>query len=134
MLGKRIGNHFEFYHSLDSATHVKNKVLKQYKVGVGGLKIQSTNTIPNIMQFKTKRILIIDSLGVYQLNSYSPDLLLLQQSPKLNLVRLIDSIHPKMIVADGSNYKSYIKRWEKTCEQKNTPFHYTGQKDRKSVV
>ncbi len=128
MFGKRIGNHFEFYHSLDSATLVKDKVLKQYKVGVGGLEIQATNTIPNIMQFKTKRILIIDSLGAYQLKSYTPDLLLLQQSPRLNLVRLIDSLKPKMIVADGSNYKSYIKRWEKTCEQKNTPFHYTGQK------
>ncbi|MFK5880304.1 MAG: ComEC/Rec2 family competence protein [Flavobacteriaceae bacterium] len=128
MLGKRIGNHFEFYHSLDSATLVKDKVLKQYKVGIGALEIRSTNTIPNIMQFKTKRILIIDSLGVYQLQNYTSDLLLLQQSPKINLVRLIDSLKPKMIVADGSNYKSYIKRWEKTCEQKNTPFHYTGRK------
>ena len=128
MLGKRIGNYFQYYHSLDSTAFAKDKVLKQYKVGVGGLKIQSTNTIPNIMQFKNKRILIIDSLGVYQLKSYSPNLILLQQSPKLNLVRLIDSLNPKMIVADGSNYKSYIKRWKKTCEQKNTPFHYTGQK------
>ncbi|MDC9722469.1 MAG: ComEC/Rec2 family competence protein [Urechidicola sp.] len=128
MLGKRMGNHMEFYHSLDSVTLAKDKVLRQYKVGVGALEIQSTNTIPNIMQFNTKRILIIDSLGVFQLKSYSPDLIFLQQSPKINLVRLIDSLNPKMIVADGSNYKSYIKRWELTCEQKNTPFHYTGQK------
>ena len=128
MIGNRIGNEMEIYHSLDSATLVKDKVLKQYKVGVGALEVQSTNTIPNIMQFKNKRILIVDSLGVYQLKRFSPDLLILQQSPKINLVRLIDSLNPKMIVADGSNYKSYIKRWELTCEQKNTPFHYTGQK------
>ncbi len=128
MLGKRLGKQLEVYHSLDSITLSKDKVLNQYKVGVGKLSVATQNTIPNIMQFKEKQILIVDSLGVYQLNNYNPDIVLLQQSPKINLVRLLDSLKPKMIVADGSNYKSYIKRWEKTCEQKNTPFHYTGEK------
>ena len=128
MIGKRLGKQLEVYHSLDSITFAKDKVLNQYKVGVGELNITSQNTIPNIIQFKEKRILIVDSLGVYQLNNYKPAIVLLQQSPKINLVRLLDSLNPKMVIADGSNYKSYIKRWEKTCEQKNTPFHYTGQK------
>jgi len=41
---------------------------------------------------------------------------------------MIDSIHPKHIIADGSNYKTYIKRWEATCIKRKLPFHQTGKK------
>ncbi|MBV1888186.1 MAG: ComEC/Rec2 family competence protein, partial [Urechidicola sp.] len=128
LIGKRIGNQLAVFHSLDSLSYSNDKVLNQYKVGVGKLEIQRSDSIPNIIQFKNKEILIIDSLGIYQLKKFYPDLVLLQQSPKINLTRLIDSLNPKIIIADGSNYKSYINRWRLTCEQKNTPFHYTGQK------
>lgn len=62
------------------------------------------------------------------MNDLRPDIVILQQSPKINLTRLIDSLKPKLIIADGSNYKSYVKKWSLTCEQKNTPFHATAQK------
>lgn len=54
--------------------------------------------------------------------------LLLTQSPRINLERLLDSVSPKTIIADGSNYRSYIERWKSTCVKKNIPFHYTGEK------
>ncbi|WP_288956329.1 hypothetical protein [uncultured Polaribacter sp.] len=54
--------------------------------------------------------------------------MVLQYSPKINLVRLIKTIKPTQIVADGSNYKSYVLRWEKTSFKHKIPFHYTGQK------
>ncbi len=128
LISKREGNQLEVYHSLDSMKLSKDKVLNQYKIGVGNLEVSSSDVIPNIHQFKNKNILIVDSLGVYQIENYMPEIVLLQQSPKINLVRLIDSLHPKIIIADGSNYKSYVERWKKTCEQKNTSFHTTAQK------
>ena len=36
-------------------------------------------------------------------------------------------IKPKQIIADGSNYKSDIIRWKKTCEQEKTPFYDTSK-------
>ena len=41
---------------------------------------------------------------------------------------MIDSLRPKMIIADGSNYKSYVARWKKTCEEQKLPLHITSVK------
>ncbi|GAL69023.1 competence protein [Jejuia pallidilutea] len=54
--------------------------------------------------------------------------MLLRQSPKINLNRLIDSLKPKQIIADGSNYKSYIEHWELICKKRKLPFHQTSKK------
>lgn len=84
--------------------------------------------IRNSYQWRDKSILIIDSLGIYTEKEEGWDYLVLTQSPKINLERLIDTIRPKLIVADGSNYRSYIKRWEAACKKRKLPFHYTGEK------
>jgi len=128
IIAERNGKKLKVYHTLDSLSLSNDKVINQYKVGVGNSTVYMTDSVPNIYQFKNKNILIVDSLGVYQINNLKPDIVILQQSPKINLVRLIDSVNPQLIIADGSNYKSYVKKWRKTCEQKNTPFHHTGKK------
>ncbi len=79
-------------------------------------------------QWRDKNLVIIDSLGVYAKENIHSDYVLLTGSPKLNLERLIDSIQPKNIIADGSNYRSYIERWKSTCQERNLPFHFTGEK------
>ena len=73
-------------------------------------------------------MLVIDSLGVYNIKSFQPDYVLLRQSPKINLNRLIDSIQPKYIIANGSNYKTYISQWERVCKKRKLPFHQTSKK------
>jgi competence protein ComEC len=60
--------------------------------------------------------------------SFQPHFVLLRNSPKVNLNRVIDSLKPQHIIADASNYKSYIKRWQATCRHKKIPFHYTNEK------
>lgn len=81
----------------------------------------------NSYRWHDKNLIIIDSLGIYPKNLPHPAYLLLTGSPRLNLERLIDTISPKIIIADGSNYKSYVGRWKKTCERKGIPFHDTGE-------
>jgi competence protein ComEC len=68
-----------------------------------------------------QRLLLVDSLGVYQ-SSKQAAYILLSQSPKINLERLILWHQPKYIIADGSNYTSYVKQWQKTCIKKGIPF------------
>lgn len=80
-----------------------------------------------IYTFKTEKILTIDSLGVYDVD-FKVDVVLLTQSPRINLDRLIDSLQPRLIIADGSNYKSYVKRWKESCTIRKLPFHHTGTK------
>ncbi|AZQ60282.1 ComEC family competence protein [Maribacter sp. MJ134] len=70
--------------------------------------------------------LIIDSLGIFPA-AKEKNIILLTDSPKINLERLIRDTRPKLILVDGSNYKSYVARWKNTCKKAKLPFHYTGE-------
>ncbi len=92
-------------------------------------RIQKTDTLKlkNSYLIGSKNLFVVDSSAILPLE-VCPDYLLLTESPKLNLERLLDSIKPKNIIADGSNYPSLIYKWKQTCKQKEIPFHYTGEK------
>jgi competence protein ComEC len=126
VLGIRTGKDFLVYHNLDSLDIKKLNLITSYKIGENvhqHFKTQETA----IFKFKNEHILLIDSLGVYQLNNLINPIIVLQYSPKINLERLIITMQPKQIIADGSNYKSYISRWKIVCEKEKIPFYYTGK-------
>lgn len=114
------------HHNLDTSDSQSATILKTYKVGSWIEEIK-TDTLQSVYQHKNKRFLVIDSLGVYMGLSFKPQYLLLRNSPKLNLNRVIDSLQPETIIADASNYKSYVKRWKASCKHKKIPFHYTNE-------
>ncbi len=84
--------------------------------------------LQNSYHWQEHKLLRIDSLGVVPKQTKTVDYLLLTQSPKLNFERLLDSINPKFIIADGSNYTSDVLRWKASCTKRKLPFHYTGEK------
>ncbi|WP_299108335.1 ComEC/Rec2 family competence protein [uncultured Tenacibaculum sp.] len=124
VIGVRKGKEMSFYNNSKSSKFTQ-EMLNLYKthqnISISHLKKHS-----NILTFKDNVILIVDSLGVYNLSLKRP-LVLLQHSPKINLRRLITYLQPRCIVVDGSNYNSYVLRWKETCEQQKTPFYYTGK-------
>jgi competence protein ComEC len=83
--------------------------------------------LQNAISFQNKRILVVDSLGIYK-TSIHPEIIVLTENPKINLARLIQEIKPKEIIADKSNYKNSIKRWETTCRKAKIPFHAIAEK------
>lgn len=103
-----------------------NLTLKSYLIA-NFSSVSNQKKIQNVFYFKDKKILILDSLGVYAKN-INPDIIVITQSPKLNLERLLQTYKPEMIVADASNFKTYIKVWEATCRKEKIPFHATGEK------
>ncbi|GAA4886621.1 ComEC/Rec2 family competence protein [Flaviramulus aquimarinus] len=127
LLGNLQNNTILVSHDLDSLTKLKNNTIKDYAVG-NHFKNNKEVPMQPIYQLKNKTLLIVDSLGVYNVKLFKPDYILLRQSPKVNLNRLIDSIKPQQIIADGSNYKSYVARWETICKKRKLPFHQTGKK------
>ncbi len=88
----------------------------------------SYRSIPNSFTWGSKRVVLVDSTGVYPMALEQVDYLILTQSPKIHLARAVDSLKPKMIIADGSNYSNAIARWRATCKKQKLPFHYTGEK------
>lgn len=127
ILAERHHTQLTVYHNLDSLIYKQDKVLQNYKVGSF---IDSTieQSIENVYLFKGKTLLVIDSLNTYNVTSFQPNYILLRNSPKLNLDRLIGKIQPNEIIADASNYKSYVERWKSTCKAKKIPFHSTYEK------
>lgn len=83
--------------------------------------------LKNLVFVNGKKILITDRAEIYD-PSLRPDILILRASPKVNLERLLAGVKPKAVVADGTNYKSYIARWKATCRKLKIPFHATAEK------
>ncbi|SHF77877.1 competence protein ComEC [Salegentibacter echinorum] len=125
MLGVKADREFKLYHNIETSVVTKNS-LKDYKVATN-IKEIDEDSVPNILGFGSRELLIIDSAAVYKIPHLKPDYILLRNSPKLNLNRLIEQLAPKQIIADGSNYYSYVERWRQTAKQQKTPFHHTAK-------
>ncbi|MCF6347400.1 MAG: ComEC family competence protein [Flavobacteriaceae bacterium] len=124
MLGLQKEGKLQLYHTLDSAYIMSDYAIKAYLIG-SKTEIISKNQPKNVYALNNKKVLVIDSLGVYSTSNFFPNYILLRESPNINLERLIKTLKPELIIADASNYKSHILRWQKTCKIYNIKFHYT---------
>ncbi len=126
LIGYQHANGMKLFRS-DSTFNYQNKYpVKSFRVAKD-IDFYTEEELPKIFKYKHKTILILDNLGVYPKTS-DIDIVLLSFSPKVNLERMIDSLQPKLIIADGNNYTSYVSRWKKTCLKKNIPFYNTKEK------
>ncbi len=78
----------------------------------------------NLIQFQNQQLVVVDSTGIYH-SSIKNTPVLLSHSPRIHLQRLIDSLQPNAIISDGSNYRSFVQRWEETCDVSGIPFYNT---------
>ncbi len=84
--------------------------------------------IKDFYEFQKKKILVIDSMFSIKWGTRNADVLILKDSPKLNLERLVLKTGAKQVVVDGSNYPFYKKRWRKTCQKMDVDYHDTSVK------
>ena len=125
LIGESKNGVVNFYHNLENLE--SERIIEDYTIGSYTKSIKG-DTIKPTYEFNGKIILLVDSLGIYQVKSVNPNIIVLANSPKINLNRLIDSIQPEQIIADGSNLKSYVERWKVTCQKRKVPFHNTNEK------
>ena len=83
--------------------------------------------IPHAFTLGQQSWVVLDSTGVYPPKMETPPHLLLSQSPRINMERLLDSMQPLVVIADGSNYKSFVARWKESCKIRQIPFHSTSE-------
>lgn len=127
IIGNRIGNSVTlFLTEKISPNSFEERMLKTYATA-NFATIKATKPLTNLLLFGNKKVLIIDSSAVYK-TSIHPDIILLNHSPKLNLERLLETQKPEIIIADASNYKSYVEVWKQTCLKRKIPFHSTYEK------
>lgn len=124
LIGFKNGDRLTVFQT-DSVDISKDYAIQNYST------LKNINTIKvrefqNVFHLKNDQYLyVIDSLGVYGLDEFKPDYLLLKNSPKVNLDFVISDLQPKMIIADGSNYKTYVERWKSTAKNAGIDFHST---------
>ncbi len=101
-------------------------VVKSYRKGSFAPAIQ-IKPLNNLLCHNGNKVLVIDSTASYSARM-KPDVLLLIHSPKVNFERMLSELQPKQVIADATNYKSYIVRWAATCQKQKIPFHATAEK------
>lgn len=127
IISERKGNQVTLYSNDSILENCENNMtIQSYLVG-SFCKIESKKPLTNLMSINNKKVFILDSTSVYD-SKIKPDVLIITQSPKTNLARLLKAWKPKQIVVDGSNFKSYIQLWEATCRKEKIPFHNTNEK------
>lgn len=126
LITERKNNQLTIYSDISTLKDLKNnKTIKPYLVA-NFSRIKKSGELPNVLFFGNKKILIVDSLGI--IPDCNADILVLTNSPKINLERVFKTWKPKEVVADASNYKSYVAAWKTTCEKEKIPFHNTVEK------
>ncbi len=124
ILVQKFGKELNIFHNLPEENIEEEYTVKSFCAGEG-IRQVSSKPLKNIYKLGSDFLLVVDSSGVYQMPEMKDCYVLLRDSPKINLERLINTLSPKKIIVDGSNYKSYVARWEKTCSRRNIAFHYT---------
>jgi len=100
---------------------VSNYAIKEF---LGSIQY---SRIPNAFSFDGQQWIVIDSSAVFPANITKPVVLLITQSPRIHLERLLASVQPEMVIADGSNYPADVARWKKSCHKIGLPFYSTNE-------
>lgn len=123
--GIRQGAKIFVFQKLDSLKKEIYSPLNSYELQYSNLSFRETSNPKNVLKINSKYILFLDHLGIYRGLNFKPELVIITNSPKINMERMLQNLNPKIIIADGSNYDGYVRRWEKTCKNKSINFYST---------
>lgn len=126
LIGIRQGKELKLLKADTSSRHGSSFPIQAYRIGMD-CKVYSEEKIPDIISYADKIMLIVDSSSVYPFTR-KVDIVLLRGNPRIHLERIIDSLQPTLLVADGSNYKTNVNRWRETCKKRKLTFHFTGER------
>jgi competence protein ComEC len=124
VFGTRTGKNMVVFQRSDSLFSNPYSPVNSYKNKLN-INIIINSKSKNILNFDSKIVLIIDSTAIYTGINMNPEIVFLINSPKINLERMIEIIKPKSIIVDGSNYRSYVTRWKRSCQERSVQFYNT---------
>ena len=122
-IGFAKGQTFNLFTS-DSSLKKEDYLIKNIQLKHGKKQIK-IDTIRNFYQLKNEQnLVVIDQSAIYKPDWIKGNIVLLRNSPKINFNRLI-RYQPDQIIADGSNYTSFVQRWKRSAERQNAEFYST---------
>lgn len=124
---KRFGDSAKYYGSIGDSDSKKNRLLTDYQLQHRTLKLEESKRMKHFFRIENKRVMVLDHQSIKTDFGFKPDVLILMNSPKVNLERFLKEVHPEIIVADGSNYFSYKSLWQRTAEKYKINFYDTAK-------
>ncbi len=125
LLGLRDGRSIQTFHNIDSLEMEKSHIITSYTTHEGIRTLTEQPKLPSVFSYNNTSVLLVDSLGIYQNKYFKPEIIWLTSSPEINIERLLKTKKPSLILADASNYKSYVRHWKKVCQENQTCFYDT---------
>lgn len=122
LIGYKSGRMAVFYspeNLLDDSRIIEEYALDRH------IKKQSQQVLGLGYVLRNTPFMIVDQTGIYNLPTCKEGIVLLRNSPKIHLVDLIETLNPKTIIADGSNFPSFVRHWGKTAKDMGVDFHST---------
>ncbi len=89
--------------------------------------VTNYNKLQNSYTYHKHQIHIIDHKNSLP-KSIQNTILIITNSPKINLERLLCKETPKLIIATNHNYKNLIQKWKATCAWHQVAFYDSSQK------
>ena len=124
IIGLRDGNTLNLYAKNSLSQKSYDYLLKGY-ITANSINETELHTIKNVYKIKDKSIGIIDHESIHSAIPANLDILVLSNSPKINLDRILENLTPKLVIFDGSNYQNSTGLWTKSCKIKGITFHNT---------
>lgn len=103
------------------------RALRDYKQKYIGMELIRSKRDKNFFRIGNKKLMVVDHKSVNTDFGFDPDIIVLANSPKINLDRFINQTKPTVIVADGSNYETFKTMWEKSAKSKGILFYDTAK-------
>lgn len=99
-----------------------NSIDRMKNVTVLRNKNLAVDSLPAQVNYLDINLFIIDESTAYFKTDVKDPILLLSNSPKINLDKVITTLSPTLIISDGSNYRNDVTRWEHTCKTRGVNF------------
>ena len=74
------------------------------------------------MSYDGINLIIINESATYLPGFVDNPILLITNSAQINLDKVITELSPQLIIADGSNYRNVVDRWQQTCKERRISF------------
>ena len=80
------------------------------------------DSLPAMINYKNIPLIVVDESVAFVESNVRKPIVLLSNSPKVNLDKVITKLDPRLIISDGSNYRNFVDRWKATCIQREVEF------------
>ena len=124
----RTGSNGDIFVNQTAESTRQESLLKKYRLQHVSLELEAPKMMKNFFKVGDNSIMVIDADSIKSDFGFEPDILILMNSPRINLDRLLQKIQPKTIVVDGSNYFTFKSFWKRTAEKYQITFYDTSKK------